>query len=161
MRKPQAAATSLGLIVLGLTLLGCSRPQAPDRDTETDSAAIESALRQWSHDFTARNLPAVCGLFADDAVLAYPGAPDRDRKAFCNQIGALFADPAKHYSYAEPEISGILVDGDLAVVRLVWTLTTSDVSDAVVDTSREDGLDVFRRQPDGTWKIYVSHAFPR
>jgi ketosteroid isomerase-like protein len=72
----------------------------------------------------------------------------------------LFADPAKRYSYAEPQINEVLVDGDLAAVRLIWTLTITDASGQVLETSKEDGVDVFQRQSDGSWKIHISHAFP-
>ena len=54
----------------------------------------------------------------------------------------------------------MLVDGDTAVVRLVWTLTVTDASGTAIDVVREKGLDVFRRQPDGTWKIRISYAYP-
>ena len=49
-----------------------------------------------------------------------------------------------------------------------WPLTVTDASGSVLENvresysrmSRESGVDVFRRQPDGSWKIHVSHAFP-
>ena len=46
-------------------------------------------------------------------------------------------------------------------VQLFWTLTVTDPEGKVLDTGVEDGLDVFRRQPDDTWKIHVSHAFTK
>ena len=122
-------------------------------------AAIEAALEQWPNDFNAENLAGVCGLFADDVVLVYPGAPDRNRKEFCDQMQTLFDDPAKRFSYAAPDIGEVLVDGDLATVRLIWTLTVRDTSGKVLETVEENGLDVFRRQADGSWRIHVSHAF--
>ena len=73
----------------------------------------------------------------------------------------LFDDPDKRYTYAQPDIREVLVDGDLATVQLFWTLTVTDPAGKVLDTGVEDGLDVFRRQPDGTWKIHVSHAFTK
>lgn len=143
----------LGVAVLFLALVGCSKSDVPQQK-------IESRLRQWSHDFNDRNLSAACGLFADDVVLIYPGGPDRDRGQFCEQIRVLFADPAKRYTYAEPEIKEILVDGDLATVHLIWSLTVTDASGKTLETTREDGVDVFRRQADGSWQIHLSHAFP-
>ena len=127
----------------------------------SDRADIEAALLQWPRDFNARNLDAVCGLFADDVVLAYPGAPDRNRDAFCGQMRVQFRDPSKTFSYDEPDIKEIIVDGDLATVRLFWTLTVRDTSGKVLETIHEDGVDVFRRQPDGSWKIHISHAFTK
>jgi len=118
-------------------------------------------LLQWPRDFNARNLDAVCGLFADDVVLAYPGAPDRNRDAFCDQMRVQFRDPSKTFSYDEPDIKEIIVEGDLATVRLFWTLTVRDTSGKVLETIHEDGVDVFRRQPDGSWKIHISHAFTK
>lgn len=40
-------------------------------------------------------------------------------------------------------------------------LTVTDPSGMVLDTGVEDGLDVFTRQADGSWKIHVSHAFTK
>jgi uncharacterized protein (TIGR02246 family) len=140
-------------------LVGCGDHPGPQRDPVADRTAIEAALRQWPYDFNDHNTPAVCGLFARDVVLAYPGGPDRGYQAFCDRMQALFNDPDKKYSYAEPQIREVSVDGDLATVALMWTLTVKDTSGKVLDTMTEDGLDVFQRQPDGSWKIHISHAF--
>jgi uncharacterized protein (TIGR02246 family) len=142
------------------SLIACTH-DASTLNVERDKAAIEAALRQWPVDFNAENGAGVCGLFAEDAVLAYPGGEDRDRSEFCARMQKLFDDPAKRFSYAQPDIREVLVDGDLATVKLFWTLTVSDKSGKVLDTSVEDGLDVFRRQRDGAWKIHLSHAFTK
>lgn len=118
-------------------------------------------MLQWPRDFNARNVDAVCGLFANDAALAYPDAADRDRHAFCDQIREGFRDPSETVNYDAPDIKEIIVDGDLATVRLFWTLTVKDASGKAVETIHEDGVDVFRRQPDGSWKIHISHAFAK
>jgi steroid delta-isomerase len=56
-----------------------------------------------------------------------------------------------------PDIHEIVVSGDLAVVRLTWTLTTELAGKQ--DTTTEEGMDVFRRQPDGRWSIARFVAF--
>jgi uncharacterized protein (TIGR02246 family) len=142
-----------GVMALGL-VAGCAQ-----EDPAEDRAAIEAALRQWPDDFNAENLPGVCGLFADDVVLIYPGSPDRNHQQFCDQMRTQFDDPAKQFSYDPPDIQEVVVDGDLATVRLIWTLTVRDASGKVLETVDENGVDVFRRQPDGSWKIHISHAF--
>ena len=147
-----------GAITLGVAV-GCAQGSGEKADAAADRAAIEAALNQWPNDFNAENLAGVCGLFADDVVLVYPGSPDRNRQEFCDQMQKLFDDPTKRFSYAPPDIAEVLVDGDLATVRLIWTLTIRDTSGKVLETVDENGVDVFRRQADGSWKIHVSHAF--
>jgi ketosteroid isomerase-like protein len=137
-------------------LSGCSTGA---HDPELDRAAIENALRQWSVDFNAENVDGVCGLFAVDVVLVYPDSPDRDHQQFCDQMRYLFDDPTKTFSYAAPDVDEVLVDGGLATVRLNWTMTARDKTGLVLETVEENGLDVFKRQPGGGWKIHVSHAF--
>ena len=153
--------TVVGMLAVTLGLAaGCAQAGAqPLRDPVQDRAAIEAALRQWPDDFNDENLAGVCGLFADDVVLIYPDSPDRGHAAFCDQMRHLFDDPARTFRYAPPDIREVLVDGDLATVRLLWTLTVSDSGGQVLDTTVENGLDVFRRQPDGSWRIAISHAF--
>lgn len=142
----------LGVVVAG-ALVACTAP-------EDDADAVRAALTAFAQNFNNHDQAATCGLFTDDAVVSYPGRPDQDRTAFCERIGTTFANPAKSFSYAEPAIREILVDGDLATVALVWTLTVRDSEGRVLETVEEDGLDVFRRQPDGSWRIHISHAFP-
>jgi steroid delta-isomerase len=43
----------------------------------------------------------------------------------------------------------IIVERDLAVVRLTWTLFITPFN----VTSVEPGMDVFRREADGKWRI--------
>jgi uncharacterized protein (TIGR02246 family) len=143
-----------------VALAGCGS-EAATPDPEKDKTAIAAALRQWPTDFNAENVAGVCGLFAEDVVLAYPGGEDHNRGELCKRMQTLFNDPEKRYSYAQPDIREVLVDGDLATVRLFWTLTVTDPVGKVLDTGVEDGLDVFVRQPDGTWKVHVSHAFTK
>ena len=151
------AAWVMAVVVL-LTACGSGEQ---GRDAAGDTAAITAALRNFPHDFNTRDYPALCGLFADDVVLNYPGlTPESGRDAFCSRMRKTLSDPDKQFSYAEPDIREVLVDGDLATVALTWTLTVKDASGKVVETVKEDGLDVFRRQPDGTWQIHISHAFP-
>lgn len=70
------------------------------------------------------------------------------------------ADPAKRYHY-DLDLKEIIVSGDLAAVRLVSTLQVH-LKDGTEETSEEPGLDIFRRQSDGSWKIsrYMAYTAP-
>ena len=52
-------------------------------------------------------------------------------------------------------------EGEFPLVRAerICPLCGHDNKGKVLDTGVEDGLDVFVRQPDGSWKIHLSHAF--
>ncbi len=59
------------------------------------------------------------------------------------------------------DLREIIVSGDLAVVRLAWTLTVTLPTGQVVK-SVEPGMDVLRKGPDGQWKIirYIAYEAP-
>jgi ketosteroid isomerase-like protein len=60
------------------------------------------------------------------------------------------------------DIKEIIVSGDMAIVRLVWTSKLSQSNSGQVIETKEPGLDVFRRQPDGMWRIsrYMAYEAP-
>jgi steroid delta-isomerase len=123
-----------------------------------DAADIRATLEQWKTDFNARNADSVCGLFAAEAIAQFRGQPERNYDEVCDLLQESLADPAKRFTYAL-DIREILVAADLAVVRLVWTLT---IGAPVNESSVEPGMDIFRRQPDGSWKIirYLAYDAP-
>ena len=98
----------------------------------------------------------MCDLFAPDLISTVPDADDAGRDAVCARLARLLARNDASFRYT-PEIQEIIVSGDLAAVRLIWTLTTRHGE--TVETSREAGLDLFRRQPDGRWSIARFLAF--
>jgi uncharacterized protein (TIGR02246 family) len=155
--------TSGGRAILALGALLLAACETPGRGGPGDAGAareIRARLERWPQDFNARNTAAVCDLFAPDVVLSFPGTPDRDHGAMCRGFATALADPGRTLRYDAPDIRSVEVSGDLAVVRLVWTLRVTDRRTGAEAVEREIGLDVFRRQPDGLWRITVSHAYP-
>jgi uncharacterized protein (TIGR02246 family) len=145
------------LLACGAFFLGAAA-QTPAGEAET---AIRGALAQWTADFNARDAARLCDLFAPDLVYDYRGFPERTHADLCALLRRSLADRTKKFTYAL-DIREIIVSGDLAIVRLVWTLTTTRPGTATPVVSQEPGLDVFRRQPDGSWKIarYIAYAAP-
>jgi steroid delta-isomerase len=58
------------------------------------------------------------------------------------------------------DIKEVLVFGDVAVVRLVWTLTIEPKDGASIE-SVEPGMDIFKKQTDGSWQIIRYMAYER
>ena len=144
--------------LLACVLLGCvARAQAAG-DAESE---IRAALAQWTRDFNNRNASRICDLFAPDLRYDYRGFPERDYATLCGLLKRSLAESTKKFDYAL-DIKEIIVSDDVAVVRLVWTLSVTTPGSMTPTVTREPGLDLFRKQPDGTWKIvrYIAYEEP-
>jgi ketosteroid isomerase-like protein len=67
-------------------------------------------------------------------------------------------DPEKTFHYSL-NVNEILVYGETAIVRLVWTLEI-DKDATPKETVEETAVDIFRHQADGSWKISRYLAYP-
>ena len=148
-------AARIKVALTALILFSCGHTAAAQR-TEA-SAEIRAALARWTEDFNAGNKENVCAIFASDLRYDYRGFPERGFAAICATLQRSLSDPARRYSYALA-VREILVSGERAIVRLVWSLKITE-RDGLEAVSEEPGMDVFRRQPDGSWKIirYIAY----
>jgi ketosteroid isomerase-like protein len=148
--KCVAPAILRRLMVVSILIIPCgSRSGAQSAGTE--QAAIRAALTKWTEDFNAGNAKEVCGLFAPDLRYDYKGFPERNYQEICDGLHRSLTDQTRRYNYSLI-IKETIVSSDLAAVRLTWTLRI-DEPDAPPQISQEHGIDIFRKQSDGTWKI--------
>ena len=149
-------ALRAGVVGAGLWAL----PAAAQADPESERAEqqIRRALTDWQHAFNAGDTGSVCNLFAPDLRYDYRGFPERGFAEICGLLNGSLADKSRKYIY-DLTIKEVIVSGDMAAVRLVWTLTVKRQGQAVDTVSEEPGLDIFRRQGDGSWKIvrYIAY----
>lgn len=131
-----------------LMLLWLHPASAADDEAQ---AKIRAALTEWAADFNARRADKVCDLFETGIVADVRDAPEQDYRIICDRLKRVLTDRARSYTYS-PDIKEILVFGEVAVVRLAWTLTIAGGAEGELK-SVEQGIDVFRRQADGGWKI--------
>ena len=156
---PHAGSKSWSCICAALALLLLlAVPGVPAAAEEDAAAEIRAALTQWTEDFNAGRTDKVCDLFAKDARADVAGAAERDYTAICDVLTRSLNDKTRHYSYAK-DIKEVLVFGDVAVVRLVWTLTIKEKDGSTIE-SIEPGMDIFRKQ-HGSWKIIRYMAYER
>ena len=132
-------------------------PLAARADAEADKAAIVERLQRWTMAFNARDRVGACDLFAPDLAYTLPEVPSGSRATLCANLDRVLSDPGLRLRYDEPIIHEIILSGDLAVVRLTWTLATEAAGGRRI--TLEDGIDIFRRQPDGRWSIARFMAF--
>ena len=136
------------------TLLLCATPVRAD---DASRAAIAAALTQWTADFNAGRADKVCDLFSRELRVDFRGLPERGYDAQCDLLKRALTDSARTFSNAFA-IKEILVWGDTAVVRLTWT-STIQPKDGRAITAVEPGLDVFRKEQDGRWRIVRYMAY--
>ena len=143
---------------LYLLAIAATAAAAPAEDVPT---AIRAALAAWTANFNARNEGTLCDLFAPDLKYDYRGFPERDYAAMCALLHKSVGDPSRHFHY-DADIKEIAVSDDLAMTRLVWTLSASRADGSQPVRTREIGMDIFRRQQDGSWKIwrYIAYEAP-
>lgn len=140
---------AVGVVILLLSVMPLGSSVAAN-----DSDDVRARLDQWTEHFNAGRADEVCDLFSREVIATFRGQPERDHAAVCELLQSSITDTEREFRYAL-EVHEIIVDGDLAVVRLTWTLTITpgDV------TSVEPGMDVFRKEADGTWRIIRYLAF--
>jgi steroid delta-isomerase len=124
-------------------------------DTE---AAIRAELAQWTKDFNAGRADRVCDLFARDLRYDFRGFPERGYDDICTLLTRSLADKSRSFTYAL-DVREVVVSGDIAIVRLTWTLTLTRTDEPGAIVTTEPGLDVFRRGDDGRWRIIRYMAY--
>ena len=134
------------LLLLSLFAPGLAQASA------SDEIAIRETLAAWTTRFNAGDMETICELFLRELRYDFRGHPERGFDEICALLRRSLSDRTRKYSYSL-EIKEILVSGDLAVVRLVWKLEVRSPQSAKPTVSVEPGMDVFRKQPDGSWKI--------
>ncbi len=144
--------TALVALVVAVTTVATAHA-----DEAVDKAAIMARLHRWTADFNSKDPVGVCDLFAPDLVYSIPEVTQGTRETLCANLNAILAKSDVKLRYANPDVHEIVVVGDVAVVRLTWTLTTEAAGGK--DTTTEEGMDMFRRQADGRWSIARFVAF--
>jgi uncharacterized protein (TIGR02246 family) len=83
-------------------------------------------------------------------IVAEPGNPVSGKDKFEAAVKAILAIKGK----MEIKTVYCLQSGDIAVGRSQWSIT--DGSETKVSAK---GVEVMKRQADGTWKVIIDHAF--
>jgi len=141
----------LAILVLALGLFA---PAGISPALADDAAEIRYRLEQWVGDFNAARGNALCDLYSRDLVAVFRGQPTRGHDEVCDLLMRAIADPARDYRY-DLDLHEVIVEGDLAVARLTLTLFISPLN----ITSVEPGMNVFRKEPDGAWRIIRYFAY--
>lgn len=138
-------------ILLGIVLLATAGIVHANASAENTAAEkeIRAALAKWTQAANRGDYKSALDVWAPDLIGWAPdGADDTYQREA--EFAKLPAQPPRTTYVLN--INEVMVDGSLAVVRDTWTETTKQESAAdKVNTFRS--YEVWRRQPDGHWKI--------
>jgi ketosteroid isomerase-like protein len=157
-----AGMNAIRCIVIGsiLGLLATLATPAAAQPVTLDKE-IRTALTQWMADFNAGRADKVCDIFAPTLRADIDGfGSERGFDEQCKLLKAALADPDHTFSYAL-DLKEILAVGDMAAVRLVWTLTSKAKASGETRVAEEQGLDIFGRSSDGRWQILRFMSYER
>jgi ketosteroid isomerase-like protein len=140
-------------LLLGALAISPTVAQSPAAEAE-----IRKAFAQWTDDFNARRADKVCDLFARSLISSYRGVPERGYDRQCNILNEALTARDRRYHYALT-IKEILVFGEIAIARIVWTLTIRETATGKETIVIEPGLDVFRKDADSKWRIFRYIAY--
>jgi ketosteroid isomerase-like protein len=147
------------IVLASVALVSLAIPSAAAQSASAESE-IRAALMQWRDDFNAGRVDRVCDIFASSLRTDNRTVSERDFDAQCKLLHKVLGDGERAYSYAL-DLNEVIVGGDLAVVRLLWTLTTRIKATGQVSTAQEQGLDVFAKGDDGRWRIIRFMTYER
>jgi ketosteroid isomerase-like protein len=124
---------------------------------QADSSAIRTSIERGARGFVQGAPDTILAHYAPDVVLSYPGIPDQDYATLARGYGELRTRPPNVSAVTTPAFDEILVEGNLAVVRLRWRTTISvaatDTSPARDATRFLRDLQVWRRESSGEWRF--------
>ena len=114
-----------------------------------DERAIRDVIATWLRASAAGDNETVLGLMTDDVIFLVAGKPPFGKAEFAATSNAL----STHRIEASSDIREVVVSGDLAYARSQLTVTMTPVAGG--ESLRRSGpvLSIFRRMPDGRWRL--------
>ena len=151
---------TIPLIVLVL-IVSAACSNAPRVDIAADKEQIAQNIATWKELGKTGDTEKFLTYFADDVMIFPEGQPvlkglDALRRVVENRTG-----PRRTTTWDVPSSITVAQAGDLAYVVTGNSVTTTDPTGGSV-TVRNKGIQVWRKEPDGSWKeiIVIVNAEP-
>lgn len=143
------------LLTAAVFLPGACAPDQADEDAQAEdaTAAVEQIWDEYASSLMAGDIDRWVSLWTEDGIQMPPGEPPVVGK---DQIRARNQAVADQFTFDDMEIrnAAVVSAGDWAYARGTYTARLLPVGED--DPVPVDGkyMTIFRRQPDGSWKIH-------
>jgi uncharacterized protein (TIGR02246 family) len=145
----------LGVVLVVFLFIASLLPEAQ----KDDNTAVKKAFQKYVEDWNQGDLDGVFSFVADDFVQMPPS-----QEAFIGKK-AIMEDwktyMAEFTSKWEPELTDIVVSGDLAYLRGPFVESRTPKSGGETTTQKGDGIWVLRRNAQGEWRLILELWFGR
>jgi len=136
-----------GIVLLGMG--GCNQ----EPSAEADTAAVKNVHEAFVDAYTSMDFEKFMSFIAEDAVWL---PPNRLPLAGKEAIRAWYDFTVNDSVEASVQLDEIQVCGDWAFRLATWNITVTPKGSQEKNTFQNKSIQIFRRQPDGSWK--VSHS---
>jgi uncharacterized protein (TIGR02246 family) len=137
------------LALLALSTLGLGCASAPPAFTDTDRAAIRSAIEEFTADVNRGDFgAAVAAGYTKDGTIMPPNGPAVEGR---DAIQKAFEAMGRPVAFSQPivEING---EGNLAYARVNYDLTLTPPNAKAPANDKGKALIVMRKEADGRWR---------
>lgn len=125
---------------------------APADTRAADEQTIKDSEAAWVKDFAAKDMDKIVAHYADNASVLMPDTPIMTGKdAIRAGMKDVITDPkfSLELTTAKVEVSS----GDLAYSQGTYAVTATDPKTKKVIMEKGKYVEVYKKQPDGSWKI--------
>ena len=132
-------------------LTACSRPETEPASTDADLAAIADFNRRSVGAINDGDITTLSSLTTEDHIMLSPNRPPRVGKAANDAAnGRAFEQFDFDESWTPVET---VVAGEWAYQRGTYTVVSTPKAGGATRTSTGNFLRIYRRQPDGSWRM--------
>jgi len=132
------------------------QPQAQsagiEGDVEAARASLDAFLAEWVEAMHAEDAEALATMFTDDAVMLPPNRPPIVGNAAIRQDIQEYFD--KFTPKGTEEYTAYHVSCDFMIALGSWQYEDNPKAGGEAINSSGYMMDIFKRQPDGSWKLY-------
>ena len=149
-------------------LLGCTQQQAPPAQPAVNVAAVEATIRatdaEWLAAVKTRDAEKSAAFWADDATIFPPNAaPIVGKQAIRDYVAGAFVSPGFSIEWKTEKVV-VASSGEMAY-STGTDVFTARTPDHKLVTEHTNGVVVWKKQADGSWKaaidIWNADAPPR
>jgi uncharacterized protein (TIGR02246 family) len=147
------------LVLMFLITAGCAaeqpEPAEPPDTRAEDEAAIRSTSQQWVAAAQTKDPARFASFYTDDAIVMVEAAPDvTPRSAIQETLGGMMQDPAFNLTFETTRVE-VARSGDIAYEIATFAMTTTDPQTKKPVITKGQGIVIWKKQADGSWKAHV------